>query len=373
MAELRSFAPMQARRRLMRKEAMKARKLHEALLFVLAIAAFGIVTPYDAEAQSEIDFKGKTIRLIVGTSTGGGVDLYARLVAQFLGKHLPGEPTLIVQNMPGGSSLVAANYLYTVAKPDGSTLGALQGGVYFDQILGRDTVKFDWPKFTWIGSPERLEAQLYMRADSPYKTLEDIRRAAEPPRCGGAGTGATGFFVPKVLEETLGLKFKTVTGYQSGGEIDLAVERGELHCRGYDIGSFVGREPTRTWFKTGFVRSLIQTGKKRDARLGDVPTLYELMDQYKTPESQRRMATVILAAGGFGRPMVAPPGMRADLVRTLREGYAKTLKDPEFIAAVKKRRYDLEPVPPEEMQTLAKEVVSQPAEVVERVRKLLEN
>jgi tripartite-type tricarboxylate transporter receptor subunit TctC len=97
------------------------------------------------------------------------------------------------------------------------------------------------------------------------------------------------------------------------------------------------------------------------------------MDQYKTPESQRRMATVILAAGGFGRPMVAPPGMRADLVRTLREGYAKTLKDPEFIAAVKKRRYDLEPVPPEEMQTLAKEVVSQPAEVVERVRKLLEN
>jgi tripartite-type tricarboxylate transporter receptor subunit TctC len=212
-----------------------------------------------------------------------------------------------------------------------------------------------------------------MRADSPYKTLDDIRRAAEPPRCGGAGTGATGFFVPKVLEETLGLKFKTVTGYQSGGEIDLAVERGELHCRGYDIGSFVGREPTRTWFKTGFVKSLIQTGKKRDPRLGDVPTLYELMEQYKTPESQRRMATVILAAGGFGRPMVAPPGMPADLVLTLREGYARTLKDPEFIAAVKKRRYDLEPVPPEEMQTLAKEVVSQPAEVVERVRKLLEN
>jgi tripartite-type tricarboxylate transporter receptor subunit TctC len=269
--------------------------------------------------------------------------------------------------------LVAANFVYNMSKPDGLTLGALQGGAYFDQILGRDTAKFDWSKFTWIGSPERLEAQLYMRADSPYKTLEDIRRASEPPRCGGAGTGATGYFVPKVLEETLGLKFKTVTGYQSGGEIDIAVERGELHCRAFDIGSFVGREPTRTWFKNGFVKSLIQTGKKRDARLGDVPTLYELMDKHKTPEADRRMATAVLAAGGFGRPMVAPPGMSPELAHAIRDGYAKTLKDPEFIAEVKKRRYDLEPVSWEEMQNLAKEVTSQPAEVMERVRKILEN
>jgi tripartite-type tricarboxylate transporter receptor subunit TctC len=352
---------------------MKFNNIVRSSLYGVAVLVLHIGLPHHAGAQGDHDFKGKTIKLIVGTSTGGGVDLYARVVGQFLGKHLPGEPTIIVQNMPGGSSVVAANYLYNVAKPDGLTLGALQGGVYFDQILGRNSVKFDWPKFTWIGSPERLEAQLYMRTDSPYKTLDDIRHAAEPPRCGGAGTGATGYFVPKVLEETLGLKFKTVTGYQSGGEIDLAVERGELHCRGYDIGSFVGREPTRTWFKTGFVKSLIQTGKKRDARLGEVPTLYELMNQYKTPEPQRRMATVILAAGGFGRPMVAPPAMSPDLVRTIREGYTKTLKDPDFVGEVKKRRYDLEPVPAEEMQALAKEVVTQPPDVLERVRRLLEN
>lgn len=326
-----------------------------------------------ATAQSDGDFKGKTIRLIIGTSSGGGVDLYARLVAQFLGKHLPGEPVIVAQNMPGASSLVAANHLYIATKPDGLTLGALQGGVFFDQILGHNTAKFDWAKFTFIGSPERLEAQLYMRADSPYKTLEDIRRAAEPPRCGGAGTGATGYFVPKLLEETLGLKFKTVTGYQSGGEIDIAVERGELHCRAFDIGSFVGRDPTRTWFKNGFVRSLLQTGRKRDARLGDVPTLYELMDKQKTADPLRRMASVVLSSGGFGRPMVAPPGMSADLARTIREGYGKMLKDPEFIAEVKKRRYDLEPVSWEEMQTLAKEVTSQPPDVVERVKRILEN
>jgi len=338
--------------------------------FTLAVA---FVSPLRVEAQNEPDFKGKTIRIVIGTSTGGGVDLYARLVGQFLGKHLPGEPLIIPQNMPGASSVVAANYVYTVAKPDGLILGALQGGAFFDQILGHNTVKFDWSKFTWIGSPERLEAQLYMRADSPYKTLDDVQRASEPPRCGGAGTGATGYFVPKVLEETLGLKFKTVTGYQSGGEIDIAVERGELHCRAFDIGSFVGRDPTRTWFKNGFVKSLLQTGRKRDVRLGDVPTLYELMDKQKTPDSLRRMASVVLSSGGFGRPMVAPPGMAGETARVIRDGYGKMLKDPEFIAEVKKRRYDLEPVSWEEMQNLAKEVTSQPAEVIERVKKILEN
>ena len=343
----------------------------------VSAAVFGVlifsVFAAGAAAQGEPDFRGKTIRLIIGTGTGGGVDLYARLVAQHLARHLPGEPTIVPQNMPGASSVVAANYIYTIAKPDGLTLGALQGGAFFEQILGRDTAKFDWAKFTWIGSPERLEAQLYMRADSPYKTLEDIRRATEAPRCGGAGTGATGFFVPRILEETLGLKFKTVTGYKSGGEIDIAVERGELHCRAYDIGSFVGREPTRTWFKNGFVKSLIQTGRKRDPRLGDVPTLYELMDKQKTPDALRRMATVVLSSGDFGRPHMAPPGMSPELARTIREGYAKMLKDPEFIADVKKRRYDLEPVSWQDMQNLAKEVTTQPPEVVERVKRILEN
>jgi tripartite-type tricarboxylate transporter receptor subunit TctC len=325
------------------------------------------------QAQSDAHFKGKTIKIVIGTSTGGGIDLWARLIAQYLGRHLAGEPAVILQNMPGANSIVAANYMYSIAKPDGLTLGALSAGAYLDQLLGRDSVKFDWQKFTWIGSPERLEGQLYMRTDSPYKTLDDIRRATEPPRCGGAGTGATGVIVPRVIEETLGLKFKTVTGYQSGAEIDLAVERGELHCRAFDLGSFIAREPTRTWFKTGFVKSLIQTGRKRDPRLSEVPTLYELMDQQRTPEASRRVAAAILAAGGFGRPMVAPPGMAPELARALREAFAKTLRDPEFVEEVKKRRYDLDPVSADEMQSMAREAVNQPADVVERVRKILEN
>jgi hypothetical protein len=135
----------------------------------------------------------------------------------------------------------------------------------------------------------------------------------------------------------------------------------------------VGREPTRTWFKNGFVKSLIQTGRKRDARLGDVPTLYELMEKQKTPESLRRMATVVLSSGGFGRPMLAPPAMAANLARAIREAYAKTMKDPEFIAETKKRRYDLEPVSWQDMENLAKEVTSQPPDVVVRVKRILEH
>ena len=192
----------------------KVLKTRIQVFCLLILAALEFVCVAGAGAQGQPDFKGKTVRIIIGTSTGGGVDLWTRLIAQYLGKYLSGEPAVIVQNMPGGSSLVASEYIYNLAKPDGLTLGALQAGVYFDQVLGRDSVKFDWSKFTWIGSPERLEAQLYMRTNSPYKTLEDIRHAAEPPRCGGAGTGATGYYIPKLLEETLGLKFKTVTGYQ---------------------------------------------------------------------------------------------------------------------------------------------------------------
>ena len=242
-------------------------------------------------AQSDGDFKGKTIRLIIGTSSGGGVDLYARLVAQFLGKHLPGEPVLSPAEHAGGQFC---------------------GGGELS-LLGRQTRWLDarrfarWRVFRSSAGPQHGEVRLgevYLdrfagtargaTLHARRQPVQDPRRYSarrEPPRCGGAGTGATGYFVPKILEETLGLKFKTVTGYQSGGEIDIAVERGELHCRAFDIGSFVGRDPTRTWFKNGYVKSLLQTGMKRDSRLGDVPTLYELMDKQKTPDSLRRMAS----------------------------------------------------------------------------------
>jgi tripartite-type tricarboxylate transporter receptor subunit TctC len=212
-----------------------------------------------------------------------------------------------------------------------------------------------------------------MRTDSPYKTIEDVRRAAEPPKCGSGGATGTGFYFPRLLEETVGAKFNIVLGYQGGGPIDLAVEKGEIHCRAMTIESFFAREPFHTWRKNNFVKSLVQSGRKRDSRLPDTPTIYELMDQYKTSDQSRRIATVILAGGVFGRPMVGPAGIAPDRLKILRSAFASALKDPELKAEAEKRNYELDPVAGEDMEKLAKEVMSQPPAVIERMKKVLGN
>ncbi len=336
---------------------------------VLALL-FALVWSSDLPAQTPF-YEGKTIRIVVGVPAGDLYDLWARIIANHMPKHIPGNPNIIVQNMPGAGTMIAANYVYNVAKPDGLTLGIFLPSLYFEQLLGRKEVQFDWAKFNWIGSPVRVERQMYMRADAPYKTIEDIRKASVPPKCGATGTGSPEYFIPKLMEETLGTTFAMVTGYPGGQEIDLAVERGEIQCRAFTIEAFFGREPFHTWRKKGFVRNIVQTGHKRDPRLADVPTVHELMDQYKTPESGRRLATVILATGSLGRPMVANPGIPAERTKILREAFAKTMGDPEFLAEVKKRKYELDPVTGEELQALATEVATQPPEVIDRMKKLL--
>jgi tripartite-type tricarboxylate transporter receptor subunit TctC len=286
-------------------------------------------------------------------------------------KYVPGSPNFIVQNMPGASSMIAANYVYGVAKPDGLTVGWIAPTLYFDQLVGRKEAQYDWAKYSFIGSPVQSEHHIYRRADSPYKTIEDVRTAAEPPKCGSGGATGTGYYFPKLLEETIGAKFTIVLGYQGGGPIDLAVEKGEIHCRAMTIESFFAREPFHTWRKNGFVKSLAQSGRKRDARLSDTPSIYELMDQYRSSDQARRVATVILAGGVFGRPMVGPAAIPADRLKILRSAFLSALKDPELKAEAEKRGYDLDPVGGDEMERLAKEVMAQPPAVIDRMKKVL--
>jgi tripartite-type tricarboxylate transporter receptor subunit TctC len=317
-------------------------------------------------------YQGKTIRVIVGTPPGNLYDLWARLIVDHLGKHIPGNPNFVVQNMPGAGHVVAANYLYSQVKPDGLTIiGSVIPSLYLNQLIGRPEIKFDWAKFTWIGSPARGASQMYMRADTPYKTIEDVRSAKEPPKCGATGVTGPDSYLPKLMQEAVGAKFNIVTGYPGGTDIDLGVERGEIHCRAFTIEAFFGREPYHTWRKTGFVHNLFQTGRKRDSRLPETPTVFEIMDQYKTPESGRGLATVLVGADGMGRPMFGPPGLPPNLLKILRDAYAKTMSDEQFIAEVKKRNYEFEPVSGEELQLLAKELTSQSPEVIERLKKVL--
>ncbi|OGQ82400.1 MAG: hypothetical protein A3F90_11760 [Deltaproteobacteria bacterium RIFCSPLOWO2_12_FULL_60_19] len=339
------------------------------LTFAICILHFSFVR--DLYAQGPF-YQGKTVKFAVGYLAGDTHDQLARAYSRTLGKHIPGNPEIIVQNMPGAGSIIAANYVYGVAKPDGLTLGSISPALYLEQLTGRKEVQFDWAKFSWIGSPEYNGHLLFMRGDAPYKTLDDIRNATEPPKCSATGAGTSGHFVPRLLEETLGLKFKLVTGYAGGGEQDLAMERGEVQCRAITIAAFFGREPFLSWHKSGFVRILIQTSRRRNPKIPDVPTLFEFMDREKTAEAKRRLALVILGAGGFGSwPIVSTPGLPQDRVKTLREAYARTLKDPAFLDEAKKKGWEIKPISGEDMDGLAREVMAQPPDVIERMKQIL--
>ena len=323
-----------------------------------------------ARAQDNF-FSGKTIRIVVGSSPGGGYDYWARLLARHMSKYIPGNPEVVVQNMPGGGSLVATNYIYSVAKPDGLTLGMPNQLVYTAQLVGDKQALFDAQKLNWIGSPDRNPVVLYIRADTPYKLMDDVIKAKVPPKCGGSGRDSSSLIF--ALEDLIGAKFEVVLGYQGGSQTDLAIERGEVVCRSMGLGAHFSRQPFTLWHGKDFDRHLVQTGRKRDDRATDTPTLYELMDRYRTADLGRQLATVLTAGEEFGHPMIAPPGMPADRVKLLRDAYVKSLRDAALLADVKKQEYDFEPVSGEELQALAKTVVNQPAPVIERLKKILGN
>jgi tripartite-type tricarboxylate transporter receptor subunit TctC len=197
------------------------------LLFLLA---------WNSGLQAQTSFyQGKSIKLIVGSPAGSNYDAYGRLIAPYLRKHIAGNPDVIVQNMGGAGSVIAANHVYRLAAPDGLTLLSILPAIYFDQLVGRKEVQFDYAKFSWIGSTDRSNNLLIMRADTPYKTIHDVRGASQLPKCAATGTGSIAYYMPKLLEETIGAKFEIVVGYPGGPDMDLAVERGEVQCRAFTL------------------------------------------------------------------------------------------------------------------------------------------
>ncbi len=332
------------------------------LLMLFAISSAYAEPPY---------YQDKTVTITVGYQAGDGYDIWARLLAQHVGKYIAGNPNVIAQNMPGAGSMIAANFIYRVAKPDGLTLASIGPSLYLDQLLGKKEVHFDWGKFGWVGSTENTPWLLYMKTDTPYKTIDDVRKAATAPKCSATGTGTSGHFIPKLLEEAVGAKFNIVMGYQGGAEQDLALERGEVVCRSLSIPTFFAREPFTTWRKQNLVRILMQTGRKRDSRMPEVPTIHELMNEYKTPAPTRALVTAVLASGDLGRPFVAPPAVPSARLKTLRDAFRKTMSDSAFLADVKTRKLEANPTFGEELETIAKEAVAQPREIVERMKKIL--
>lgn len=347
----------------------------EYIKFRLMMAAFGwfLSGVFTASGFAQLPYyAGKTLTIVAGTKAGDVYDLYARHFAQFLPTYIPGNPNIIVQNMAGAGSMIAANFVYNVASPDGLTIGAISPALYFDQVVGRPEVNFDWSKFAWIGSPATLNHLLYMRADSPYITINHAVKASPPAKCGATTTSSASYYFPKLLDAVIGTNFDVITGYQAGRDIDLAVEKNEVVCRALTLTAFFAVESFRKWRKDRFVRALVQTGRKRDSRIKDAPTIYELMEQYRTSEAGRNLATLVLAAGDFGRPYVMPPNTPADQLKIIRDAFEKVLKDEDAVADAKKKKLKLDPSTGDELEKLANEVVSQPPEIVAKMNSLLE-
>ena len=304
-----------------------------------------------AAAQS---FAGKTVTIIVGYKPGGGYDATARLLARHLPKHLPGKPTVIVQNMPGGNSIIAANHMYNAAKPDGLTIGTFNRNLPIAQLTGVQGVKFDVRKFAWIGSAANETTILAIRADLPYKTFDELRKAKEPVVIGSTGPGANTHDFPLLLKDLLGVNLKIVSGYSSSADIMLAVERKEVDGR---AGSFSSLQP---FIERNLVRPVVRA-RSTEKGLEKLP-----LDESFAPNPKARTIMALRSAPEqVARPYVLPPGTPDAIVRAVREAFAKAIQDPALLAEAKKAKMDLDFTPGDEAAKIMNDVLHQPKDIVD--------
>ena len=323
-------------------------------LTALLLAA---LLPAAAHAQY---YAGKTVTIIVGYKTGGGYDATARALARHLPKHIPGKPTVIVQNMPGANSIIAANHVYNVAKPDGLTIATFNRNLPIAQLTGVPGVKYDMTKFAWIGSAASESTILAIRADLPYKTFEDLKKADKEIVIGATGPGANTYDFPLLLKELLGLKLKIVTGYPSSSDIMLAVERKEVDGRAGSYSSIL------RFIERGLVRPLVRA-RASERGIEQLPVDESLATN---PRAKAIMA-LRSAPEVVGRPYVMHPQTPAEHVKAMRAAFAAAIKDPELVAEGSKAKMELEFVDGEEAVKVMKEVLSQPKDIVDEFSKYI--
>lgn len=319
--------------------------------FTAALGLFAAGVLLGAPAQAQDDFyKGKQISLIVGYGTGGGYDVYARLVAKHIGRFIPGQPNVVVQNMPGAGSLRAVNYIYNVAPKDGTAFAMFSSSMPVRSILGGNkSVQFDSLKMTWLGSSSSFEGDAYLlvvRADAPASTIEAVRRPDGPLLViGGSGPGSSSYDIPVVLRDTIGLRYKMVSGYPGSADLFLAMERNETHAR---MVNLTGLKAVKAdWLKPGSpYKVLVQFGRKtRISDLPDVPTARELA----LDASARALINLVEIPFELSRPFAAPPGVPADRAKMLQKAFLDTHRDPQFVAEAKNLDLDISPIGPQQV------------------------
>jgi tripartite-type tricarboxylate transporter receptor subunit TctC len=309
-------------------------------------------------------FKDKQIRLIVGSASGGGYDAYGRLLAQYMKQHIAGNPTIVVQNMPGAGSLVAANYIYNVGPKDGTFIGAVNAMLATDPLVYPERVKFDPRQFRWLGSALRENHVGVVWHLTRVNTFDDVLRNELIV----AGTGGATNFYPLFVDAILGAKIKMIPGYQGTKQGMLAMERGEVGGN-VGIGWASVKATNGSWLRDDKIRVFVQFGLKKHPELPDVSWIYD----YARNDEDRAAMDLAFGNSEFGRPFIAPPGVPDEIVKILRDGFEDTMSDPEFRADAQKRQLDLEITRGAEIQSLIEKIYKTPPAVVERVRKIVQS
>ncbi len=332
---------------------------------VVVVAGLAVCAVANGHAQSPAEFyKGKNVDLYIGYSGGGGYDVYARALARHIGRLIPGKPTIVPKNMPGAGSLVLANWLYNVGPKDGTAFGMIGRGTGFDPLLGSSKAQFDAGKFNWIGSMNDEVSVCVAWHTSGLATLEQVMQ--HELTVGGTGPAADTDQFPKVLNAALGTRFKIVTGYPGGNEIDLAMERGEVAGRcGWSWSSIVATH--KHWVDGRKINILVQLSLGRHVDLPHVPLI---MDFAKSDE-QTQIFKLVFARQPMGRPFLAPPGMPVEHVTVLRKAFVDTLRDPEFLADAARMKLEINPVSGEAVQGIVQEVYQTPKSVTAKVAEMI--
>jgi tripartite-type tricarboxylate transporter receptor subunit TctC len=332
-----------------------------AVLFAAAL----VPAPY-AQAQSPADFyKGRNVELYIGYSVGGGYDIYARLLAKHMGKHIPGNPNVLAKNMEGAGSLRLANWLYNVAPKDGTAFGIIGRGTGFDPLLGRKGAQFDATKYTWLGSANNEVSVCVAWHTSGITKFEDL--LTKELTVGGTGAAADTDQFPRIMNNMLGTKMKIVTGYPGGNDVGLAMERGEVNGRcGWSWSSV--KATHQKWMDEKKIHILVQLALEKHPDLPEVPLVTDLA----TSDEQRQVLKLVFARQVMGRPFLAPPGIPADRVAALRKAFMDTLQDKDFLADAEKGQLEITPVSGADIQKLVIDTHQTPAEIAKKAGDLLQ-
>ncbi len=333
-----------------------------AILLSIALAGW----PGVASSQQPVEdfYRGKRIDLIIGYSSGGTYDLYARLVARHLGNYIPGKPLIVPRNMPGAGSRTAATWVYSLAPRDGTVLATADQSLSLQQAVGDKRINFDTTKFIYIGNPAIENNTTAAWHASGIKTLEDAKRREVTV---GATGGSTSSQYPKAMNALLGTKFRVILGYPGGNDINLALERGEVEVRGSN--SWQSWKATRAhWLAENKINILVQIGLRKAADLPDVPLLMDLASNAE----DRELLRLLSASTHIGRPIFTTPDAPPERVAALRKAFDTMVRDPAFLEQAKKEHFDIDPTSGEAMQKLVSEIVAMPKAQAERLRKIIE-